>query len=71
MHVDGYKDITVQNFKNSNVVLILDEAQMLYDNRELWLGFINTQIDRKYPLKHATKRSFTGHCKQSLISLQR
>lgn len=71
LHVDGYKDITVQNFKNSNVVLILDEAQMPYDNRELWLGFINTQMNRTYPLNHATKMSFTGCCKQSLISLRR
>lgn len=47
LHVDGYKDITVQNLKASNVVLILDEAQMSYGNNELWLGFIKTQIGKK------------------------
>lgn len=26
LHVDGYKDITVQNLKTSHVVLVLDEA---------------------------------------------
>lgn len=44
----GCKDITVQNLRVSNIVLILDEAQMSYDNYELWLGFIKTQIGRDF-----------------------
>ena len=48
LHVDGHKDITVQNLKDSNIVLLLDEAQMSYGNNELWLVFIKTQIGRKF-----------------------
>ena len=48
LHVDGHKHITVQNLKDSNIVLVLDEAQMSYDNNGLWLGFIKTQIGKKF-----------------------
>lgn len=48
VHVEGHKDITVRNLKKSDIVLIFDEAQMSYNNLELWLGFIKTQIGRKY-----------------------
>lgn len=48
VHVEGHKDVTVQNLQKADMVLIFDEAQMSYDNLELWLGFIKTQIGRKY-----------------------
>lgn len=43
----GCDDITVQNLEISNIVLILDEAQMSYNNHELWLGFIKKQIGKR------------------------
>lgn len=45
-HVWGYSDVTRGNIIDKNIVWILDEAQMSYEDAELWLGFIKFQHGR-------------------------
>lgn len=41
---EGYTFVTRQNLRDCDIVFILDEAQVTYDDPGLWVGLIKTQI---------------------------
>jgi hypothetical protein len=45
-HDDGYTDITRDNLRDSDFVIIFDEAQMTYSDSGLWLGLVKGQNGR-------------------------
>jgi hypothetical protein len=45
-HLEGYTDITREKLRDANLVIIFDEGQMTYGDRELWLGFVKGQNGR-------------------------
>lgn len=45
--VRGYTEITNTNIGKCDIVFIIDEAQMSYHDKSLWLGFIQSQNGRR------------------------